>query len=163
MAEKPKANKEESQNSAGTTPPLVEVSPAAADWASLSSKDLGLRSSPPPAVADCSIDCELARGLDGVFMSTQELAVFLTVEDLARRWHRSESTIRSDVHRSPRSLPPLCKIPGVRRLLWRLEDIEKFESECVLRQTRTPHEESRRRGRPTKSESIRRRIAGGDT
>lgn len=94
-------------------------------------------------------------------MSASFTTLFLTVEDLAQRWRRSAATIRSDVHRSPSSLPPIFKIPGTRRLIWRIEDVERFEAECVKQVAPPEPSRGRARGRPTKAEVIRRRQAGG--
>lgn len=95
-------------------------------------------------------------------MKTEDQSIFLTVEDLATRWHKSPVTIRSDASRSPHALPPLCRLPGLKRLLWRLVDVEAFEAGHVV--LATPPESStfgRRRGRPTKTEQLRRRLNGG--
>lgn len=92
-------------------------------------------------------------------MNSQKDVALLTVEELARRWRKSPETLRSDASRSPSSLPPICRLPGTRRLLWRLEDVERFEAGCVsLPQVPTTHAVGGRRGRPTKAEQIRRRL-----
>lgn len=95
-------------------------------------------------------------------LNTKDQTIFLTVEDLACRWHKSPVTIRSDACRAPHALPPLCRLPGLKRLLWRLVDVEAFEAGHVV--TSMPPESSafgRRRGRPTKAEQMRRRLNGG--
>jgi len=82
----------------------------------------------------------------------------LRVEDLARYIHKSESTIRSDVKRNPKSLPPICRLPGTRRLLWRREDVEAW----LLQFVDTPEgsvipltlTDQKKRGRPTKKDQI---------
>lgn len=92
----------------------------------------------------------------------QHTPVFLTVDDLAVRWHKSVATIRSDASRAPHTVPPICRLPGSNRLLWRLVDVELFELSAV--QTPLPVVKSptpRRPGRPTKAEQHRRRMAGG--
>lgn len=89
----------------------------------------------------------------------QQKTVFLTVDDLAARWHKSVATIRSDASRAPRSVPPICRLPGSNRLLWRLVDVEIFEQSAV--QTSPPiakGSQGRRPGRPTKAEQLRRRM-----
>lgn len=92
-------------------------------------------------------------------MNSQKDMVLLTVEELAKRWRKSPETVRSDSSRSPWSLPPICRLPGTRRLLWRLVDVERFEAGCVTQaQTSAAFAEGRRRGRPTKAEQIRRRV-----
>lgn len=95
-------------------------------------------------------------------MKTEDPAIFLTVEDLAARWHKSPVTIRSDASRAPHALPPLCRLPGLKRLLWRLVDVEAFEAgHVVSAEPPAPPAFSRRRGRPTKAEQLRRRLNGG--
>lgn len=89
----------------------------------------------------------------------QQKTVFLTVDDLAARWHKSVATIRSDASRAPRSVPPICRLPGSNRLLWRLVDVENFEQSAV--QTFQPiatDSPARRPGRPTKVEQYRRKM-----
>lgn len=88
-------------------------------------------------------------------------AVFLTVEDLAKRWHKSEHTIRSDASRAPGALPPICRLPGQKRLLWRVADVEAYESGYVVIPSCMPTAPpiSRPRGRPpgTTTSAMRRR------
>ena len=48
----------------------------------------------------------------------------LTVEDMAVLLHKDVTSIRSDVLRNPRSLPPVLRLPGNRRLLWRRADVD---------------------------------------
>lgn len=86
----------------------------------------------------------------------------LTVEELSTCIHKSVSSIRSDATRNPQSLPPICRLPGTKRLLWRLEDVEHWLGAHVA--TTPPAvvlEPSRadrpRRGRPTKAEQLARR------
>lgn len=92
----------------------------------------------------------------------QQKTVFLTVDDLAARWHKSVATIRSDASRAPHTVPPICRLPGSNRLLWRLVDVEAFELNAVTTvpslSIPTP---ARGRGRPTKAEQLRRRLRGG--
>jgi hypothetical protein len=94
------------------------------------------------------------------------MQALLTVEQLSAYLRKSVSSIRSDATRNPQSLPPICRRPGTKRLLWRLEDVEKWLAEHV-----TPIEaplpasappQKQRRGRPTKAEQIaRQRQASG--
>jgi hypothetical protein len=81
----------------------------------------------------------------------------VSVDQLAVLLHKSPASIRSDASRNPRTLPPICRLPGNKRLLWRVEDIAAFFSSCVQ-----PHatplvaalgpesNEPKRRGRPRK-------------
>lgn len=82
----------------------------------------------------------------------------LAVEDLARLIHKSPASIRSDASRNPSALPPICRLPGNKRLLFRLEDVSAWiakhvEGEVV---TSLPLQIAptapRRRGRPRKTE-----------
>lgn len=50
----------------------------------------------------------------------------LTVQDLSFWLRKSPSTIRSDASRQPRSLPPICRLPQTKRLLWREEDVSRW-------------------------------------
>lgn len=92
------------------------------------------------------------------------IAPLLTVDDLATFLHKSVTSIRSDVSRNPLSLPPICRLPGTKRLLWRREDVELWLSAHV---DHTPpnslihaqQEPGARRGRPTKAQQISKRRA----
>lgn len=83
----------------------------------------------------------------------------LTVEQLSIYLHKSVTSIRSDAHRNPSSLPPICRLPHTKRLLWRVEDVERWLASHVTGQTSTetsaPIPEPTR-GRPTKAEQIAR-------
>lgn len=90
----------------------------------------------------------------------------LTVEHLSTCLQKSVASIRSDATRNPQSLPPLCRLPGTKRLLWRAEDVERWlaiyaapmpaeQASTILTPTHT-----RRRGRPTKAEQIAREREG---
>ncbi|MEN1487355.1 DNA-binding protein, partial [Pseudomonas aeruginosa] len=59
------------------------------------------------------------------------MKALLTVADLAAYLHKSVTSIRSDVSRNPRPLPPICRLPGTKRLLWRVEDVEKWLEDHV--------------------------------
>lgn len=83
----------------------------------------------------------------------------LTVEQLARLVHKSPSSIRSDVSRNPNSLPPICRLPGSKRLLWLRDDVMQWLSACVVR-SNVPSVQTfqtvgppiaRKRGRPRKT------------
>lgn len=89
-------------------------------------------------------------------------AVLLTVDELSLCLHKSVASIRSDVTRNPQSLPPICRLPGTKRLLWRLEDVERWLGVHVAIQPQAvpvepPRADQPRRGRPTKAEQIARR------
>jgi len=83
----------------------------------------------------------------------------LTVEQLAQYIHKSVNSIRSDACRNPQSLPPICRLPNTKRLLWRIEDVEVWLAGHVAIQvadaTATPTRTTRR-GRPTKAETVAR-------
>lgn len=86
-------------------------------------------------------------------------AVLLTVDQLAQCLHKSVASVRSDATRNPRSLPPICRLPGTKRLLWRAEDVERWLAEHVAGVPTVLHApsngvEHRRRGRPTKTEQV---------
>lgn len=87
----------------------------------------------------------------------------LTVELLASKIHKSVTSIRSDVARNPKSLPPICRLPGTKRLLWREEDVVAWVAGHVVGITPTPPENTpiasdsaAKRGRPTKAALIAR-------
>lgn len=89
-------------------------------------------------------------------MSMQAL---LTVDQLAEHLQKSVASIRSDATRNPQSLPPICRLPNTKRLLWRAEDVERWIGQHVadavfLDVSELPLPEKRRRGRPTKAESV---------
>lgn len=89
------------------------------------------------------------------------MQALLTVEQLSKYLHKSVPSIRSDATRNPLALPPICRLPGTRRLLWRLEDVERWLARHVAEATQlvavTPSEQHRpRRGRPTKAEQVAR-------
>lgn len=84
----------------------------------------------------------------------------LTVEQLAQYIHKSVNSIRSDACRNPQSLPPICRLPNTKRLLWRMEDVETWLAGHIAVQATdaatatTPR--VARRGRPTKAETVAR-------
>ena len=90
------------------------------------------------------------------------MQALLTVDQLAEYLQKSVASIRSDATRNPRSLPPICRLPNTKRLLWRAEDVERWiclhvagaDSHSV---TELASPEKPRRGRPTKAESIAKR------
>lgn len=84
----------------------------------------------------------------------------MDVAQMASLLRKTVASIRSDVSRNPMSLPPLCRLPGSRRLLWRAEDVNAWLAGCV---EHVPHvsqsvsilasNEPKRRGRPRKTEA----------
>ncbi|PRF00230.1 hypothetical protein C6Q15_33135 [Burkholderia multivorans] len=85
----------------------------------------------------------------------------ITVEQLSAYLHKSVASIRSDATRNPQSLPPICRLPATKRLLWRVEDVERWLASHVegaspptaLDVNESPRP---RRGRPTKAEQVAR-------
>ena len=85
----------------------------------------------------------------------------LTVDQLAACLHKSVASVRSDATRNPRSLPPICRLPGTKRLLWRAEDVEQWLAEhvhglAIVASSNLREHGQARRGRPTKAEAIAR-------
>lgn len=80
------------------------------------------------------------------------------VEQLALLLHKSPASIRSDASRNPEALPPICRLPGNKRLLWRSEDVFAWVAKFVQGATgtdlasRSALSAPRRRGRPRKIE-----------
>jgi hypothetical protein len=90
------------------------------------------------------------------------MQALLTVDQLAEHLQKSVASIRSDATRNPQSLPPICRLPNTKRLLWRAEDVERWIALHVAgadsTSTTAPvSPEKRRRGRPTKAESVAKR------
>jgi predicted DNA-binding transcriptional regulator AlpA len=90
------------------------------------------------------------------------MKALLTVEELSAYIHKSVASIRSDATRNPSSLPPICRLPGTKRLLWRIEDVEEWiarhihgDSTAVLVLS-SDDDAKPKRGRPTKAEQIAR-------
>ena len=90
------------------------------------------------------------------------MKALLTVEQLATYIHKSVASIRSDATRNPTSLPPICRLPGTKRLLWRIEDVECWIAQHIRTESDVPvvilaEDDSRpKRGRPTKAEQVAR-------
>lgn len=89
------------------------------------------------------------------------MKALLTVDHLSLYLHKSVASIRSDATRNPLSLPPICRLPGTKRLLWRVEDVEHWIAEHVqgisIAAAIVVSEQQRpRRGRPTKAEQVAR-------
>ena len=87
------------------------------------------------------------------------MSILLTVEQLSAYLHKSVASIRSDATRNPKSLPPMCRLPGTIRLLWRTEDVERWLAQHVTLSPWNPTPAvldcpPQRRGRPTKAEQV---------
>lgn len=85
------------------------------------------------------------------------MQALLTVEQLSEYLQKSVASIRSDATRNPQSLPPICRLPGTKRLLWRVADVEQWLAKHVASDSVIPPvaaSESPKRGRPTKVEQI---------
>lgn len=88
------------------------------------------------------------------------MQALLTVDQPAQCLRKSVASVRSDATRNPQSLPPLCRLPGTKRLLWRVEDVEAWlgahVTSSVDTTVSTDISPMPRRGRPTKAEQIMR-------
>ena len=85
------------------------------------------------------------------------MQALLTVDQLSACLQKSVASIRSDATRNPQALPPICRLPGTKRLLWRLEDVEAWLAQHVVGgEFATPGAELHRArpGRPTKTAQI---------
>jgi len=81
----------------------------------------------------------------------------LAVEQLAQLIHKSPASIRSDASRNPDALPPICRLPGNKRLLWRLEDVRAWLAQYVERAPQAAVEVpslTAKRGRPRKTSAV---------
>ncbi|RST45845.1 DNA-binding protein, partial [Variovorax sp. DXTD-1] len=93
------------------------------------------------------------------------METLLSVEQLAAVLHKSPASIRSDASRKPASLPPICRLPETKRLLWRRPDVDAWLASFVGGKSAPSLVDSaqqlnvvstNKRGRPTKSEQVRR-------
>lgn len=85
------------------------------------------------------------------------MQALLTVDQLSAFLQKTVTSIRSDVTRNPQSLPPICRLPGTKRLLWRVEDVEAWLAEYVVGcafPASAVEQERARPGRPTKAAQI---------
>lgn len=48
------------------------------------------------------------------------------IEELAALLHRSVSTVATEVTKAPHKLPPRLRLPGSRRVLWLISDVEEW-------------------------------------
>lgn len=84
----------------------------------------------------------------------------LTIELLAIQINKSVASIRSDASRNPKALPPICRLPGTRRLLWRKEDVMIWQDQHVAARTTnagaitSATNVAVKRGRPTKRQQL---------
>jgi hypothetical protein len=82
------------------------------------------------------------------------LSEILAVEQLSKLIHKSPASIRSDASRNPSVLPPICRLPGNKRLLWRMQDVlawlEKYVQGGALPAPQVVEEVKGKRGRPRK-------------
>lgn len=83
----------------------------------------------------------------------------LDVSQIAALLRKTVPSIRSDASRNPLALPPRCRLPGSRRLLWRAEDVNAWLARCVEHVPDVTQSvsilasnEPKRRGRPRKTE-----------
>jgi hypothetical protein len=88
------------------------------------------------------------------------MEALLTVELLSTRIHKSVTSIRSDATRNPQSLPPICRLPGTKRLLWREVDVEDWvarhvgTSVCIALAHTAELTAKAKLGRPTKRQQM---------
>ncbi len=88
--------------------------------------------------------------------------LLLNAEQLAPLLHKTVATVRSDSTRNPKALPPICRLPHTKRLLWRIEDVEAWLAKHVDVEHKTSFTDfPRKRGRPTKAEQIAKLRARG--
>lgn len=87
------------------------------------------------------------------------MQALLTVDQLSAFLQKSVASIRSDVTRNPQALPPICRLPGTKRLLWRVEDVEAWLAAHVVCSGLTKpvaEQERARPGRPIKAAQVAR-------
>jgi hypothetical protein len=93
------------------------------------------------------------------------MQALLTVDQLAECLRKPVASIRSDATRNPQSLPPVCRLPGTKRLLWRVEDVENWLGAHVNSVVAAAEPELKpatpRRGRPTKADQVARQRREG--
>jgi hypothetical protein len=106
---------------------------------------------------DAAISANFSHDMNTLPVFQPEL---LCVVQLAKVIHKSVASIRSDASRNPSALPPICRLPGNRRLLWRLEDVQAWLAGSVERRPQLSQlgshlasNQLKRRGRPRKTEA----------
>jgi len=91
------------------------------------------------------------------------MQALLTVEQLSVFLQKTVASIRSDVSRNPMSLPPICRLPGTKRLLWRIEDVERWLAYHVSDpdgfEAQSVELVEVKRGRPSKTDQIKKQKA----
>jgi hypothetical protein len=55
-------------------------------------------------------------------------------EELGRLIGRTRKSIKVDCHRRPQTLPPRFRIPGTRKLLWRVKDVRDWMDALAAQQ-----------------------------
>jgi predicted DNA-binding transcriptional regulator AlpA len=75
-----------------------------------------------------------------------------TVAETAQKLRKSISSVYSDLTRRPQALPPVVRIPGSSKVLFK--DVDEWLSSHVVVSVES-NAEPKRRGRPTKAESQR--------
>jgi hypothetical protein len=96
-----------------------------------------------------------------------EVTVLMGVDELAEILHKSPSSIRSDASRNRNALPPICRLPGTKRLLFRAEDVYEWIAGHVDREQQGMTQQlliepaKRSRGRPRKASATASVVANG--
>lgn len=90
-------------------------------------------------------------------VKSNSMLELVSVDQLAALLHKSPASIRSDASRNPSTLPPICRLPGNKRLLWRSEDIASWLAKFVVQADAVSVVQAstflpKRRGRPRKVE-----------
>ena len=70
----------------------------------------------------------------------------LDTNELAQTLHISARSLRNRLSLNPSSLPPVVRFPGLRKVLFRHEDVQSFISAHIQVQKRA--------GRPTKRQQL---------
>lgn len=89
------------------------------------------------------------------------------IQELAKRLHRAESTVRTQVTREPGKLPPRFFIPGSNQVVWMLSIVCDWmiQQQSTTLDTSEPSISSqkpngKRRGAPTAAEKLAAHTAG---
>lgn len=59
-------------------------------------------------------------------MGRSQLLDTIGVEELAQLLHKSVDTVKADVSRAPDRLPPRLDIPGQKKPIWLVEDVNAW-------------------------------------
>lgn len=90
-------------------------------------------------------------------MPTENLPVYLSLDELAALLKRSPGTILNDRVRNPEAVPPAIRLPGTRHLLWEQSTVCAWLSRLTENGVsdgaggRGTANTPRRRGRPRKT------------